>query len=668
MADDAKLLAVIDANTKAFENALKRVEGQTNRTFNNADRSVKRLNTSLNASALSAAKFGRSLGLAFSGAAAIALAARTIRLFIDNTIESEKAVAQLNATLKSTGGAAGLSSAELQDLASQLQKVTVFGDEAIIGVESLLLIFDKIGKDVFPDAVEAVLNMSTVLGTDLNSSARLVGKALQDPVKALGALRKAGVDFSPAQEKIIKNLQKTGDLARAQTLILDRMNTKMGESAKAARETLGGALLALSEAWGDLFEASGPASDKLRLAIENLTKAISDPLFKEAVATIGVGLVGAIQALIDILPKISNPIEQFNRDVADMSAKAQDKIQTILDAVESAGRFTGIVPLSERLGVTDFALKQIDKAHSAVDRHVEDAELLAALQKKFTIAPGTPAPTGGPGIVGFDPDAIDEAAAAEEALAAQLEAEAEAQRIAEQARKAAADELIRNKQAVLDLISDLEFERSLIGLSNEQRQVEIELRRAGAAATGDQQKEIAALVLAGLAEQKALDTLIDRMDEIRSAAGGALSAFNDALRNGEGLAGGLKSALESVLDVVIRIAEQKAIEALLGGIGTSGGGGSGGLLGSILSGLLGGGRSSSAAATSFTSLATPTAAGMRSAAASRQAPTVVQLVVGPGQLFEPTVAGISGAVAVQAVRQNNRGLPAMISDRRARGI
>lgn len=56
----------------------------------------------------------------------------------------------------------------------------------------MLLTFTRIGKDVFPKAVGPILNVSTAMGTDLNSAALQVGKALNDPAKGINALSRAG--------------------------------------------------------------------------------------------------------------------------------------------------------------------------------------------------------------------------------------------------------------------------------------------------------------------------------------------------------------------------------------------------------------------------------------------------------------------------------------------
>jgi hypothetical protein len=93
-------------------------------------------------------------------------------------MESEKAMAELNAVLKSTKGVAGVSIDALTAHAEALQKVTMFSDEAINAGQSMLLTFTNIGADVFPQATEAVLNLAEKFGS-VDQAAVQLGKALR---------------------------------------------------------------------------------------------------------------------------------------------------------------------------------------------------------------------------------------------------------------------------------------------------------------------------------------------------------------------------------------------------------------------------------------------------------------------------------------------------------
>lgn len=294
--------------------ASRRAEDATTRVGREAEKSGRAAkaandNVSLSARAMGAA-YRFALGAVTAFATAIG-AAMSIRQFISATAEAEKVQAQLGATLRSTGGAAGQTISVLNEHAAALQRITAFGDEAVNGAQGLLLTFTRIRGDVFPKATEAVLDVATAMNIDLRSAALQVGKALNDPIQGVNALARSGIQFSAAQREVIKRLAETGDMAGAQRLILKELETQFGGSARAARDTLGGALSALSNAFGDLFEIGQGGSQILTRAIEGLATAISNPAFVGFVQTIGAMLFAALSlavqgvtALIGVLPTL----------------------------------------------------------------------------------------------------------------------------------------------------------------------------------------------------------------------------------------------------------------------------------------------------------------------------------------------------------------------------
>lgn len=184
---------------------------------------------------------------------------RAIAVPLQLSIEQERVEGQLAAVLKSTGHAAGLNAKELKSMASGLQEVTTFGDEAIIGAENILLTFKQIGGEggIFQRTTEAVLDVATAMGMDLKSASVQVGKALNDPATGLSMLTRVGITFSEEQKNVIKGLQAAGDMAGAQAVILAELEEQFGGSAKAAAETFGGSLTQLKNTWGDLLETAG---------------------------------------------------------------------------------------------------------------------------------------------------------------------------------------------------------------------------------------------------------------------------------------------------------------------------------------------------------------------------------------------------------------------------
>lgn len=208
---------------------------QTKSAFNSVSRGLKGINANV--------------GTLVAGLGGLA-AFQATRLFV----KQEQAVFQLEARIKSTGGIAGRTSEQLQEMAKSLQGVTTFGDEATIEMQALLLTFTNVRGEIFDQAVPAIQNMATAMGTDLKSNAIQLGKALNDPIAGISAMSRSGIQFTVDQKEMIKAMVESGDTAGAQTVILKELETQFGGAAKAASQGLGGSLKQLNNAFGDLLE------------------------------------------------------------------------------------------------------------------------------------------------------------------------------------------------------------------------------------------------------------------------------------------------------------------------------------------------------------------------------------------------------------------------------
>ncbi len=188
---------------------------------------------------------GRSLAFASGGflggyglTAAISGAVTELR-------DSIKVSAQTAQALRSTGNVAGISARDIDQLAQSLLRKTGVDDEAIKTSENLLLTFTQVrneagkGNDIFNQATRAVVDMSAVIG-DLSSNSIQLGKALNDPVKGMTALRRVGVSFTSQQIEQVKAMVKAGDVLGAQKLILRELRTEFGGQAAAQERATGG--------------------------------------------------------------------------------------------------------------------------------------------------------------------------------------------------------------------------------------------------------------------------------------------------------------------------------------------------------------------------------------------------------------------------------------------
>ncbi|MCQ2585625.1 MAG: phage tail length tape measure family protein [Treponema sp.] len=216
---------------------------------NNAISNLQKVDKQTKAAESSFKVLGKTITAAFVATEIIKFSKQSI-----NAWETQKqAVEVLNATLQATGATAWTSSKQLQEMASSLQKITNYGDETIIQMQSVLLGFKNIKGDTFDDATKAILDMATVMKMDLSSAAQAVGKALDDPINGITSLQRQGFRFSEAQKDVIQALIDTGDMAGAQKIILDELNTTYGGAAEAAVT----ASAQIKNAWGDLQEGVG---------------------------------------------------------------------------------------------------------------------------------------------------------------------------------------------------------------------------------------------------------------------------------------------------------------------------------------------------------------------------------------------------------------------------
>ena len=185
----------------------------------------------------------------------------------------EEAEAKVAAVIESTGHAAGFTLGELKKMASGMQALTGVGDETILNAQSILLTFKQIRGEAFERTTKAALDVSAVMGQDLNSSMVQLGKALNDPIANLGALSRTGIQFTNDQKEMIKTLWEAGREAEAQAVILKELESQFGGAAEALRNTFGGAVQGAAGDFGDLKEELGFVITKNQFFIDLVNKA-----------------------------------------------------------------------------------------------------------------------------------------------------------------------------------------------------------------------------------------------------------------------------------------------------------------------------------------------------------------------------------------------------------
>lgn len=337
--DASGAVQAINLTTKEVE----QLDNVTTKTAAKVRKETDGMDRSFSSTAKTAAQFGAAIA-----ATGVALGGLALRKMIKETSESDAVMAQLNATLAATGGASGKTAAELEKTAKSLQSVTTFSDEAVIGVQDVLLKFKDVKGDTFDRATKSILDMATAMKMDASSAAKLVGKALEEPEKGLARLARSGVTFTEAQKDTIKAMVEMGDKAGAQNIILQAMEERFKGSAEAARVTLGGALEALKIKFDDLFELDTQSSDKITQSINDLNVAISDPKFKEGIDNLVTGLISVVTYSAQALGGLT----KLGQYLGDFAATAREDVD---------GTAEGIARLSQEL---ETAKQRLDKFNS----------------------------------------------------------------------------------------------------------------------------------------------------------------------------------------------------------------------------------------------------------------------------------------------------------------
>lgn len=193
------------------------------------------------------------IGLAFGAFEAFNFLKDSVTMFN----QADQATAQFDASLKSTGNTVGIAREQLLKMSTDLMGKSLFDDDAITSAQSKLLTFTNIQKDAYKGTLQGIVDMSSKLGMSLDGTTEMVGKALNDPAKYLGALTRSGTTFSESQIKTIQSLTKTGHLAQAQSLIIRELGKEYGGSAEAASKAGTGGWTVLYNKFNNIRESVG---------------------------------------------------------------------------------------------------------------------------------------------------------------------------------------------------------------------------------------------------------------------------------------------------------------------------------------------------------------------------------------------------------------------------
>lgn len=306
---------------------------------------------------------GAAVAVGVASVAAVAGVAYALKGAFDAAEESAKISRETERVIKTTGGAAKVTADQVGDLAAKISNLTGVDDELIQAGENLLLTFTNVrnetgkGNDIFDQATKLALDMSTALGTDMNGASIQLGKALNDPIKGITALSRAGVSFTEDQKNQIKWLVKSGDTLGAQKIVLAELSKEFGGAAEAAaspfdrlkvmignfQEQVGAYLIPIALKVADVLGKALPAAidylstlwvwftDGFKNGAENSFNGVAD-----TVATLGARIGDVFFWIKDfvldtVLPKLQDGFKFFTTNIL---PKLQEAWTTVFGKIE----------------------------------------------------------------------------------------------------------------------------------------------------------------------------------------------------------------------------------------------------------------------------------------------------------------------------------------------
>lgn len=157
---------------------------------------------------------------------------------------TETAINKMNQALALSGQYSKGASDAMVQLAGSLQETTRFGDDAVLSASALIQTIGRLSANELPGATQAAVDLAAALSIDLDSAAKLVGKAAAGNVDA----------FSRYGIVIEKGTTVTETFANAmQTL------SRFQGTAAAQAKTFAGLTTILNNSWEDFTKVTGNA-------------------------------------------------------------------------------------------------------------------------------------------------------------------------------------------------------------------------------------------------------------------------------------------------------------------------------------------------------------------------------------------------------------------------
>lgn len=341
----------LEKATATAERSMGGLEGQTGRT-GGAIGSMKKAAIGLG-SVLAVGQLAKGIGSAISRAE-----------------EMDSKYAITTQIIESTGGAAGLSATQIQQMSKEMAMTTGLDKSVATEAANVLLTFTNIkgavgeANDVFGRAHDITADMATVFGGSAVDASKQLGKALNDPIGGVSALSRVGVQFTDQQKEQIRTLVESGDVLGAQKIILNELETQVGGTAEASAD----ATAIMARGFDELTEAIGmellPIVQKIAPALGDMAAGVGG-----SISNFGVGvqaadrfaskigdMIGPIFGMSKAWTEADENLYNLDRTMAHAHQRLTDGIPATQVAAE------WMAHLSDKGSLTDDTFKRVQES------------------------------------------------------------------------------------------------------------------------------------------------------------------------------------------------------------------------------------------------------------------------------------------------------------------
>lgn len=310
---------------------------------------------------------------------------------ISEFTQAETALSKIKAQLAATGNVSGKTAEQLKALATKIEiNVGIDGDQVLNDVTSNLLKFVRVQGEVFERAQTNAVDLAQVMGGDLAGATNLLGKALDNPIKGITLLNKAGIGLSEATQKQIKEAVQANDLYKAQGIILTEVEGRVKGVSGAIQNSDLQNLRAATVAWNNFKETVGGVIISITNSFFKLGKEISDgTLF----TPVGLKITkAALDDLTESIVKETSALDLSFKALKDDNLSRESK-KVIMD--DLASKYGDLISAEELEGatledlgriqsrLTEVSLQQIEQRIKATAR---EASLTEIANKKIELA------------------------------------------------------------------------------------------------------------------------------------------------------------------------------------------------------------------------------------------------------------------------------------------